>query len=195
LRLSEFKVNAPAIKLLGLVAANDPGVEHSLALSPRVAHHGDGFGGLAHDVFVGHEQAGRMDTEPRTVIRFDLIVYLALAADRPTLYLKMRRWVREWSAVETSPLPAGVVLSRFDLPKSDQEVRPWQKAGELLRSKFHLPQGGKAPSHVAIAGTIDAARQFQAAGLRTLYLGAGGELLERIERVAGWEEMRRVLEK
>jgi hypothetical protein len=118
------------------------------------------------------------------------VVYLALAAHRPTIYQKMRLWVRYWSAEGT--FPDGVVLSRFALPRGDQAAKPWQKTGELLGSTFILPQGEKR--HLAIAGTSDVARQFHAAGLRTLYLGAGEELSEGIERAAGWEEGRRVLE-
>jgi hypothetical protein len=121
------------------------------------------------------------------------VVYLALAADRPTIYHKMRQWLHYWSAEGT--FPDGVVLSRFALERGDRVAKPWQTIAELINSKFILPKEKKPARHVAIAGMIDAARQFHSAGLRTLYLGTGKELPEEIERAAAWEEGRRILEK
>jgi hypothetical protein len=121
------------------------------------------------------------------------VAYLAIAADRPTIYHKMRQWLHYWSAEGT--FPDGVVLSRFALERGDRVAKPWQTTAELINSKFILPKDKKPARHVAIAGTIDAARQFHAAGLRTLYLGTGEELPEEIERAASWEEGRRILEK
>jgi hypothetical protein len=121
------------------------------------------------------------------------VVYLALAARQPTIYQKMRLWVRYWG--EEGSFSPGVVLSRFALEGGDRMAKPWQKTAELINSKFILPKEKKPARHVAIAGTIDAARQFHAAGLHTLYLGTGEELPEEIERAAGWEEGRRLLEK
>jgi hypothetical protein len=121
------------------------------------------------------------------------IVYLALAADRPTVYKKVRGWMGYQSAVGTSPLPAGTVLSRFTLPWADQDHRPWQKTAELLGKRFVLPKAGPISKHVAIAGTIDVAQQFHAAGLRTLYLGAGEDLPADVQRLPDWQEVARTL--
>jgi hypothetical protein len=49
--------------------------------------------------------------------------------------------------------------------------------------------------HLAIAGTIDVAQQFHAAGMRTLYLGAGDDLPGDVQRLPSWEEVGRFLEK
>src|SRR5262249_41889778 len=67
------------------------------------------------------------------------IVYLAMAADRPTLYQKMRGWLAYQSVAGATPFPAGAVLSRFTLPGTDQDPRPWQQAAELLAKRFVLP--------------------------------------------------------
>jgi hypothetical protein len=123
------------------------------------------------------------------------IVYLAVAADRPTLYKKMVGWVRYRSAVGSPPIPTGAVLSRFTLPWADQDHRPWQKTAELLAKRFILPKAEDSAKHFAIAGTIDVAQQFHAAGLRTLYLGAGDDLPGDVQRMPGWEEVRHWLEK
>jgi hypothetical protein len=122
------------------------------------------------------------------------IVYLALAANRPTLYQKMRGWINHWSAAGTPPLPAGVVLSRFTLSGADQDRRPWQQTAELLKKKF-VPKADDKLQHAAIVGTIDAAQQIHAAGVRTLYLGAGEDLPGTVQRVASWEDVKRLLEK
>jgi hypothetical protein len=116
------------------------------------------------------------------------IVYLALAADRPTLYQKMRGWVRHRTAEGSAPFPLGVVLGRFTLPEAEQDSKTWQKTAARLA---HLFEG----RHVAVAGTIDVAQQFHAAGCRTLYLGAGDDLPAAVERVPGWKEVRHALEK
>jgi hypothetical protein len=122
------------------------------------------------------------------------IVYLALAADRPSLYQKMRGWVGYQTADGLGPFPPGVVLSRFTLTRADPDQRPWQKTAELLASRFVLPKTN-ASQHLGVAGTIDVAQQFHAAGLRTLYLGAGEDVPTGVERLPGWEEVRRALEK
>jgi hypothetical protein len=122
------------------------------------------------------------------------IVYLALATDRPTVYQRLRGWVNHWSAAGMPPLPTGIVLSRFTLPPADQDKRPWQQTAERIKRKFTPPPQDK-PQHLAITGTIDAAQQIHAAGVRTFYLGAGEDLPAAVQRVAGWEEVRRLLEK
>lgn len=121
------------------------------------------------------------------------IVYLALAADRPTLYQKMRGWVRHRSAQGAVPLPNGVVLGRFTLPGVEQETRPWHKTGEHLRKQFVLAE--QNARHLAIAGTIEVAQQLHAAGFRTLYLGPGEDLPPGAQRVPGWDDVRRVVER
>jgi hypothetical protein len=119
------------------------------------------------------------------------IVYLAMGADRPSLYQKMRGWVGYQTVAGPAPFLPGVVLSRFTLARGDSDQRPWQRAAELLATRF-VPEMSK---HVGIAGTIDVAQQFHAAGLRTLYLGAGEDVPAGVERLPGWEEVRRALEK
>ncbi len=116
------------------------------------------------------------------------IVYLALAADRPLQYQKMRGWVRYRSSEGTPPLPDGAVLSRFTLPEQDQQTNSWRKTVEMLAGRVVAPA-------MAIAGTVEVARQFHAAGVRTLYLGAAGELPKDVERVAGWEQVVPLFEK
>ena len=120
------------------------------------------------------------------------VVYLALAAEKPTDYRKMRDWVRYWTK-GTAPFPEGVVLSRFTLPGPDQDSRPWQKTALLLDSLFALPK--EEGKHLAIAATIEVAQQLHAAGLRTLYLGAGEDLPPEVQRLPSWEEVRRLFEK
>jgi len=123
------------------------------------------------------------------------IVYLALAAEEPALYQKMRGWVRHQTVTSVPPFPPGAVMSRFSLPSRDS-IKPWQKTGERLNRLFVLPQdGGAVTKHLAIAGTIAVAQQFTAAGLRTLYLGAGEDISPKVQRVTSWEEVRRILEK
>ncbi len=121
------------------------------------------------------------------------IIYLALAVERPTVYQRVRGWVRHRSAEGTSPLPSGVVVSRFTLPFPEVN-RPWQKAAEHFAKLCVVPPDGP-PRHLAIAGTIAVAQQFHAAGWHTLYLGAGEDLAATVQRVPGWEEVRRLLEK
>jgi hypothetical protein len=122
------------------------------------------------------------------------LVYLAVAADRPTLYQKMRGWVAYHSTAGAEPLPAGVVLGRFTLPGPDSEDLLWQKTAAVLAQRFALRKEGNTPGHVAIAGTIDAARQLHAAGMRTFYLADGEDLPADVRRVPGWEGVRRALE-
>jgi hypothetical protein len=121
------------------------------------------------------------------------VVYLALAADEPTLYQKMRAWVQHQSIAGS--LPAGAVLSRFTLPPADRDKKPWQQTAERLGSRFASPAAGEQLKHLAMAGTIDAARQFHAARLRTLYLGSGDDLPAGIERLPGWDEVRQIMKK
>lgn len=122
------------------------------------------------------------------------IVYLALAADRPTLYQKMRGWVRHRNAQGTTPLPNGAVLSRFTLPRADRDSRPWQKTAELLRAQFAPPEQKDAAQHMVIAGTIEVAQQVHAPGMRTIYLGAGEDVPAGVQRVPGWDDIRRLLD-
>ena len=76
------------------------------------------------------------------------------------------------------------MIGRFTLPGLERDKRPWQKVGEALAGKFVLPKTDEIAGHIAIAGTIDVAQQFHAAGLRTLYLGAGEDLPAGVRH--GW---------
>lgn len=119
------------------------------------------------------------------------VVYLALSADKPTLYQKMRGWVRDRGADGTPPLPSGAVLGRFTLPEPDQAAKPWQKTAQRVLTTLPAPKEG----HIAIAGTIDVAQQLHAAGLRTIYIGPGADLPPEVRRVAGWDDVRQEIAK
>jgi hypothetical protein len=122
------------------------------------------------------------------------IVYLTLA-DQPILYQRMRGWVRLQSAEARPPFPSGPVISRFQVPWADHDRHPWQKTAERLAQRFPLPQGGAIARHLALAGTIDVARQFHAADWQTVYVGVEGDLPAGVGRANGWESVPRTLEK
>jgi hypothetical protein len=117
------------------------------------------------------------------------IVYLALGANHGGPYQKMRDWLHRQGSEGASPLPDGAVLSRFALAGQDADKKPWQKAAQTLAGRFVVPKAADARGHIAIAGTIDVAQQFHAAGLRTYYLGAGEDLPAGVNRVKGWEDI------
>ena len=120
------------------------------------------------------------------------IVYLAVGADRATLYQKMRGWVRHRGAEGPTSLPPGPVLGRFTLPAAEQGGKLWQRSAAQLQTLF--PQAKGAEPHLAIAGTVAAAQQFHTAGLRTFYLGTGEDLPQGVERFASWAEIEQRLE-
>jgi hypothetical protein len=115
------------------------------------------------------------------------IVYLTLA-DQPTLYQRMRGWVRLQNAEARPPFPPGPVISRFSLPWEEHNKQPWRKSAERLAVRFPKPRGHAIARHLAIAGTTDVARQFQAAGWQTVYKGIA-EDLSGVLRVNGWENV------
>jgi hypothetical protein len=113
------------------------------------------------------------------------VTYLALDADRPLFYQKMRRWVTIRTRAGPVRFPAGPVLARFPLK---QDAKPWQQTAAVLKEKYAGP-------HLAIAGTIDAAQQLHAAGFTVYFLGQGQNLPQGIERLEGWAELRRIIAK
>ncbi|MBI3411892.1 MAG: hypothetical protein HY040_26475 [Planctomycetes bacterium] len=108
------------------------------------------------------------------------IVYLALAAEEPFLYQKMRGWVRVQSG-DPSPFPVGPVLSKLTMVRDAN--KPWQIVGAELQEKFAGP-------HVAVVSAIDAAQQLHAAGLDVYFLGKSDDLPAGVRRVESWAELR-----
>ncbi|MCI0378928.1 MAG: hypothetical protein L0215_15075 [Gemmataceae bacterium] len=118
------------------------------------------------------------------------IVYLALGADRPLGYQKMRGWIRH-QQTQPAGFPPGPVLGRF-ASAQDQGSKAWQRAAEQVKEQF--PEE-KARPHIAIAGTIDVAQQLHAAGIRVYYLGDGRDLPGDVRRAPNWPELRLMLER
>ena len=125
------------------------------------------------------------------------LVYLTLT-DRVTSYQRMRGWVRRQCAESRPPFPAGPVVSRFHLPWADHNEQPWRKTAERLARRFpEVPQaaGVARTGHLALALTPEVAKQFHAAGWRTVFIGADNDLPAGIVRVAGWPNVSVVVTK
>ncbi|MCI0638683.1 MAG: hypothetical protein L0Y72_27140 [Gemmataceae bacterium] len=118
------------------------------------------------------------------------IVYLALGAERPLAYQKMRGWIRH-QQTQPAGFPPGPVLGRF-APLKDQGGKVWQTAAERVKEQF--PED-KARPHIAIAGSIDVAQQLHAAGIGVYYLGEGRDLPADVRRAPNWAELRLLLER
>lgn len=116
------------------------------------------------------------------------LVYLTLT-DHVTSYQRMRGWLRQQCAESRPPFPAGPVVCRFHLPWAEHDNHPWHKSAERLAQRFPLPAGGPPRRHLALAGTGDVAKQFYAAGWRTVFKGMASNLPEGLVRAGSWPEV------
>jgi hypothetical protein len=113
------------------------------------------------------------------------VAYLALEAEKPAVYRKMRLWVHSRSGEGDSFLPEGPVLGRPDYSGDVGDACTKVLAG--LKDRF-------TGRRVALTGDASSAARLRAAGWRTILVG-DGEPLDNIERIRSWDELGRVVEK
>src|SRR5262249_26835302 len=106
------------------------------------------------------------------------LVYLALSADRPLDYRKVRGWV-ENQVSSKNPFPAGPVRGRKTYVNDDKDARP-----EILRD---LKERFKGPL-TAVVGQGDAAAVCRGLGVDTILFGEDAAPKDVI-RVKSWSEM------
>ncbi len=106
------------------------------------------------------------------------VVYLALAAERPLAYRKMRGWV-ENLVNGKNPFPAGPVLGRKAYDGADGE----SARQELLRSMKETFPGAL----IALVGQGEAAAVCRGIGVDTILIGAA-DAPKDVVRVKTWAE-------
>ena len=109
------------------------------------------------------------------------IVYLAPEATRPLSYNKLSAWL-ERAAIIQDRFPDGPVLAPVGTTAETAADRFAHDASADLKSRFK-------GAHVAIAGSVQHARQFQEAGLQTYLLSEAKEVPEGMTAVKSWKEL------
>lgn len=108
------------------------------------------------------------------------VIYLAMNAEKPSLYQKMRGWVKNQGSAGPKRFPMGPVLSR--LASGKQGVDSRQQTAAVLKEQF-------TGAHLAIVGTVSAARELHAAGYLVYYLGQKGDAPAGVEQARDWAEL------
>jgi hypothetical protein len=110
------------------------------------------------------------------------VVYLALRADRPPLYRKVRDWVQQVRpAGKEKPLPLGPVLGRPAYTDNQSEAAARKEVLGRLRTPF---KGRR----VAVTREAREAQAFRALGFEA-FLVAGGKAPAGVRGVASWAEL------
>jgi hypothetical protein len=110
------------------------------------------------------------------------VVYLAPGPDRATAYRKLRDWVGLRSAPEEKLFPAGPVLGRPAYTAAVTAAEARRKVLAELKERFPAKM-------VGVAGSVEAAEAFRAAGLTTFLLSAEAAVPPGVTRLAFWNEL------